>query len=64
MGNQITFSYPYLYNYTNSPWKTQKMTRLILDTWFKDDHLYGVPGDEDGGAMSSWVVFSAMGFLS
>ena len=61
MGNQVSFFIPYLYNYTNSPWKTQKMTRLLLDTWFKDD-IFGVPGDEDGGSMSAFVVFSAMGF--
>jgi len=61
MGNQVTFFIPYLFNYTNSPWKTQKYTRLILDTWFQDN-IFGVPGDEDGGSMSSFVVFSAMGF--
>jgi predicted alpha-1,2-mannosidase len=61
MGNQVTFFIPYLYNYTGSPWKTQRMTRLILDTWFQDN-IFGVPGDEDGGSMSSVVVFSAMGF--
>jgi predicted alpha-1,2-mannosidase len=61
MGNQTSFSIPYLYNYTGSAWKTQKMTRLILDTWFKDN-IFGVPGDEDGGSMSAWVVFSSMGF--
>jgi len=60
-GNQVSFFIPYLYNYTSSPWKTQRMTRLILDTWFKDN-IFGVPGDEDGGAMSSFVVFSFMGF--
>jgi putative alpha-1,2-mannosidase len=37
------------------------MTRLLLDTWFKDD-IFGVPGDEDGGSMSAFVVFSSMGF--
>jgi predicted alpha-1,2-mannosidase len=62
MGNQVAFFVPYLYNYTNSPWKTQKMTRLLLDTWFKDT-IFGVPGDEDGGSMSAFVVFSAMGFF-
>jgi predicted alpha-1,2-mannosidase len=62
MGNQIALPIPYLYNYTDSPWKTQKMTRLILDTWFKDN-IFGVPGDEDGGSMSAFVVFSAMGFF-
>ena len=61
MGNQATFFIPFLYNFTNAPWKTQKYTRLILDTWFQDN-IFGVPGDEDGGAMSAYVVFSAMGF--
>ncbi|WP_213087080.1 GH92 family glycosyl hydrolase [Chitinophaga agrisoli] len=61
MGNQPTFFIPYLFNYTNAPWKTQKWTRFILDTWFKDD-IFGVPGDEDAGSMSAVVVFSAMGF--
>jgi predicted alpha-1,2-mannosidase len=61
MGNQLTFFIPYLYNYTGSPWKTQKMTRLLLDSWFKDN-IFGVPGDEDGGSMSAFVVFTSMGF--
>lgn len=61
MGNNIVFFIPYLYNYTNSPWKTQNMTRLLLDTWFKDD-IFGQPGDEDGGSMASFVVFTSMGF--
>ncbi|GGD96241.1 alpha-1 2-mannosidase [Maribacter cobaltidurans] len=61
MGNQVSFFIPYLYNYTSDTWKTQKMTRLLLDTWFKDN-IFGVPGDEDGGSMSAFVVFSSMGF--
>ncbi|HMF70142.1 MAG TPA: glycoside hydrolase family 92 protein, partial [Flavitalea sp.] len=61
IGNQVTFFIPYLFNYTNAPWKTQKYTRLILDTYFKDN-IFGVPGDEDAGSMSAFVVFSAMGF--
>jgi len=61
VGNQLIFYVPYLYNFTDSPWKTQKWTRQILDVWFKDN-IFGVPGDEDAGAMSSFVVFSFMGF--
>lgn len=61
MGNQVTLFIPYLYNHTNAPWKTQKYTRLLLDTWFQDN-IFGFPGHEDGGSMSSFVVFSAMGF--
>ena len=61
MGNEPSFCIPYLYNYTNAPWKTQERIRLLLDVWFKDN-IFGIPGDEDGGGMSAFVVFSSMGF--
>ncbi|HET7003318.1 MAG TPA: glycoside hydrolase family 92 protein, partial [Puia sp.] len=61
MGNEPSFHIPYLYNYTNSPWKTQQRVRMLLSTWFKDN-IFGIPGDEDGGGMSAFVVFSSMGF--
>ena len=60
MGNEPSLHIPYLYNYLGEPWKTQKRVRMLLDTWFRDDTL-GMPGDEDGGGMSSFVVFSMMG---
>lgn len=61
MGNEPSFHIPYLYNFTDSPWKTQKRVRMLLDTWFMDT-IFGIPGDEDGGGMSAFVVFSGMGF--
>lgn len=61
MGNEPSFHIPYLYNYTKSPWKAQKRIRFLLDAWFKDN-IHGIPGDEDGGGMSAFVVFSSMGF--
>ncbi len=61
MGNEPSFHIPYLYNYFGAPWKTQKRIRFLLDVWFKDN-IFGIPGDEDGGGMSAFVVFSAMGF--
>lgn len=61
MGNEPSFHIPYLYNYSGSPWKTQKRIRFLLDTWFKDN-IFGIPGDEDGGGMTAFVVFSSMGF--
>ena len=60
MGNEPSFHIPYLYNYFGAPWKTQKRTRFLLDTWFKDN-VFGIPGDEDGGGMTAFVVFTAMG---
>ncbi len=61
MGNEPSLHIPYIYDYLGSPWKTQKRVRMLLDTWFTDSTL-GMPGDEDGGGMSAFVVFSMMGF--
>jgi predicted alpha-1,2-mannosidase len=61
MGNEPSFHIPYLYNYLGAPWKTQKRIRMLLDTWYTDN-LFGIPGDEDGGGMTAFVVFSMMGF--
>ncbi len=61
MGNEPSFHIPYLYNYAGEPWKTQKRIRFLLDTWFQDN-IFGIPGDEDGGGMTAFVVFSSMGF--
>jgi predicted alpha-1,2-mannosidase len=60
-GNEPAFHIPYLYNYCGQPWKTQRRVRQIMDVWYGDGPL-GICGDEDGGAMSSWYVLSAMGF--
>ncbi|MCV9385271.1 glycoside hydrolase family 92 protein [Reichenbachiella ulvae] len=60
MGNEPSFHIPYLYNYFGAPWKTQQRTRFLLDVWFKDN-LFGIPGDEDGGGMTAFVVFTSMG---
>ena len=61
MGNEPSFHIPYLYCYCGMPWKTQKRIRMLLESWFRND-LMGIPGDEDGGGMCAFYVFSAMGF--
>lgn len=61
MGNEPSFHIPYLYNYAGAPWKTQKRIRFLLDVWY-GDNVFGIPGDEDGGGMTAFVVFSSMGF--
>lgn len=61
MGNEPSFAIPYLYNYVGAPWKTQKRIRQLLETWFTDT-LHGIPGDEDGGGMTAFVVLSMVGF--
>jgi len=61
MGNEPAMHIPYLYNYAGQPWRTQKRVRSLLSQWFRND-LMGIPGDEDGGGLTSFVVFSQMGF--
>lgn len=61
MANEPSLHIPYIYNYAGAPWKTQKRIRQCLNTWFRND-LMGIPGDEDGGGLTSFVVFSSIGF--
>lgn len=60
-GNEPSFHIPYLYDFSGQPWKTQRRVREIMDLEYGDGPQ-GIPGDEDGGAMSSWYVLSALGF--
>jgi predicted alpha-1,2-mannosidase len=60
-GNEPSFHIPYLYDFSGQPWKTQRRVRQIMDVWYGDGPL-GIPGDDDGGATSSWYVLSAIGF--
>jgi predicted alpha-1,2-mannosidase len=61
MGNEPSLVIPYIYDRLGAPWKTQKRVRMLLESFFTDT-LQGMPGDEDGGGMSAFVVFSMMGF--
>ncbi len=60
-GNEPSFNIPYLYVYVGAPWKTQWILNFILNRWFRADYM-GIPGDDDGGTMSAFYVFSSMGF--
>ena len=60
-GNEPAFHIPYLYDFSSEPWKTQSRVREIMQLWYNSGP-FSIPGDDDGGAMSSWYVFSAMGF--
>jgi predicted alpha-1,2-mannosidase len=61
MGNEPSFTIPYVFNRLGAPWKTQQHIRTLLEAFFTDGYS-GIPGDEDGGGMSAFVVFSMMGF--
>lgn len=60
-GNEPSHHVAYLYNYTNAQYKTQAILKRIMDNFY-DNRPDGLIGNEDCGQMSSWYVFSALGF--
>jgi predicted alpha-1,2-mannosidase len=62
-GNQPDQQAAYLYAWSGQPWKTQALTRRILDQLYGSDASgYAYPGMDDQGSTSSWYALSAMGF--
>lgn len=60
--NEPDIAYPYLFSrFKGEEWRTQKLVTELLAKHFttKPD---GIPGNEDTGTMSSWAVFSMLGF--
>lgn len=60
-GNEPSHHVPYLYNWTDQPWKTQERVRQILNTKYSNTPD-GLSGNDDCGQMSAWYIFSALGF--
>lgn len=60
IGNEPVFPVPWIYNYVGEPWKTQAVTRRVLTELFTHEPG-GIPGNDDLGATSSWVVFASLG---
>ncbi len=60
MGNEPCFETPWEYDFTGRPAQTQRVVRAIQNTLFSATPA-GLPGNDDGGSMSAWYVFSALG---
>jgi predicted alpha-1,2-mannosidase len=60
-GNEPVHHLIYLYDYAGQPWKAQARVRQVM-TLLYSPTPDGYCGDEDTGQMSSWYVFSALGF--
>jgi len=60
MGNEPSFEVPYIYTFAGAPSQTQAALRRIINQLFTNT-AGGIPGNDDGGAMGSWTVFSMMG---
>jgi predicted alpha-1,2-mannosidase len=62
MGNEPDMGYPYLFNYAKGQeWQTQRTVRDCLNRYFKTSPA-GLPGNDDTGTMSAWLLYSMMGF--
>lgn len=60
MGNEPEFEIPWEYDAAGAPSHTQEVVRRIQMQLFQASPS-GLPGNDDGGAMSSWYVFSTLG---
>ncbi|MCA9450511.1 MAG: glycoside hydrolase family 92 protein, partial [Candidatus Omnitrophica bacterium] len=60
-GNEPYIHSVYLFNAAGRPDLTQPWVRSIMETKYSDDYV-GLDGNDDGGTLSAWYVFSALGF--
>ena len=54
-GNEPSHHMAYLYSYAGEPWKTQELTRRLLDEMYAPTPG-GIIGNEDCGQMSAWYI--------
>jgi predicted alpha-1,2-mannosidase len=60
IANEPSFGDPWIYNWSNHPWRAQEGVRKTLVDLFPAAPG-GLPGNDDLGATSSWVVFADLG---
>ena len=60
-GNEPSHHTTYMYAYAGEQYKTPKNVRYITTNLYSDKPD-GLSGNEDCGQMSSWYIFSSMGF--
>ena len=61
VGNEPSFLTPCLYHWIGRPDLTSDRVRKIITDNY-NDKPDGLPGNDDSGAMSSWLAFHMMGF--
>ncbi|KQC31659.1 alpha-mannosidase [Flagellimonas eckloniae] len=61
MANEPDIAYPYWFNYVaGEEWRTQKTVEELVTKYFQNKPD-GLPGNDDTGTMSAWLVYSMMG---
>jgi len=59
-GNEPDFQVPWIYNWTDSLEKTNKVIQRIFNEMY-DSSPAGLPGNDDLGTMGAWYVFASVG---
>ncbi len=62
ISNEPGFLMPLLYNYSGRPDKSADVVHMLLEKAFSDTRA-GIPGNDDSGAMSSWLLFQSLGIF-
>jgi predicted alpha-1,2-mannosidase len=60
LGNEPSLHVPWLYGYAGAPYRTQDVVRRVVTTLFRATPD-GLVGNDDLGAMSSWLVWAMLG---
>ncbi|MGI6232750.1 MAG: GH92 family glycosyl hydrolase [Prevotella sp.] len=60
VGNEPSFLTPYLYHYIGRPDLSSQRVKSIVLRYFSDSPD-GLPGNDDSGAMSAWLVWAMLG---
>ena len=61
MANEPDIAYPYLFNYAKGEeWRTQETVSKLINKHFSNKPA-GLPGNDDTGTMSAWLLYSMMG---
>jgi len=60
--NEPDITYPYLFNFVKGEeWRTQKTVHELIKKHYKNAPD-GLPGNDDTGTLSCWLLYSMMGF--
>lgn len=59
-GNEPDIHAPWIYNWTDAPYKTQQVVKRIIREQYQNA-ADGMPGNDDLGTLGAWYVFASIG---
>ncbi len=63
LGNQPCLHTPFLFNYSDKPWLTQRYSRMVVEEIYDLSPYQGWVGEEDEGQMGASFVLMSMGLF-